>query len=407
MLRIFIFLLHLSLLSELHARRGVWFTNVNSKIYDSKNNIEKALVIVKKLGFDTVYPVVWNKSKAFFKSKTIAELFGEEALSSYDGRDILQEFVELSEKHGLEVIPWFEYGLKVPYSMFEKGEEKILESAISLEKREMLSRDEAGKVKGPCEFGVCKAFLNPANPQVKDFLTGVFQDLSSYNVVGVQIDDHFSLHKDFGYDDFMKKQYSVEYPDMEDKPDRGLEILNLNAAFDSINEWDSKPKTSNPSFKEWRHTQVASLVKSISATVRSKGKIFVIAPGGDNDFSKNKWQQDWLGMSRQGAFDEIIVQVYRYSMSSFKATLNHPSLREAKLHQPVGVAVLTGLKKNTNVTGEAILKQTIEAEKQGYPVSYFYYDSIVPKAMNKESQSQRIKSLVKARNLFKEKSRLH
>jgi len=401
MLRIISLLLFLSITVSTQARRGVWFTNVNSKIYDSRENIDRALKLVKKLGMDSVYPVVWNKSQAFFQSKAIAELFGEDAVSAYDGRDILQEFVELGKVHGLEVVPWFEYGLKIPYATLADGKKEILPSARALEEMDMLSRDRKGNVEGPCEFGVCKAFLNPAHPRVQDFLVEVFQELSSYDVAGVQIDDHFSLHRDFGYDRYMKSQYEEEFSAKGDSQDEGQFNENgLQGAFESINEMVSNIFQPRPKFEDWRKTQVTNLVYLISDTVRSNAKRFILSPGGDNDFSKNKWQQDWLEMSRSGALDEIIVQVYRYSMDGFKATLNHPSLREAARYQPLGVAVLTGLRGNTRVSGGDIYLQTREAEKQGYEVSYFYYDSIVRAAKGKETKAQRVSSLVKSRDVF-------
>jgi len=275
------------------------------------------------------------------------------------------------------------------------GKKKITSGGRVLRELGWLSEKRNGEVEGPCEFGVCKAFLNPAHPGVQEFLIEVFEELSSYDVSGVQIDDHFSLYHEFGYDSHMRVAFDAENYDFESE-EEPEGIMN---AFGSLNQLFGSA-TPGINFEDWRKNQVRDLIFLVSDTVRENGRKFILSPGGDNEFSTGKWQQDWLDLSRAGALDEIIVQVYRYSKNSFKATLNHPSLKEASRYQPMGVAVLAGLKGNAKVTGGAMVYQTREAEARGFEVSYFYYDTIRPRAVGKESQTQRNQRLGEIRRIF-------
>ena len=46
---------------QIEEIRGVWLTSIDSDILESKDNIKASLTKLKEAGFNTLYPVVWNK----------------------------------------------------------------------------------------------------------------------------------------------------------------------------------------------------------------------------------------------------------------------------------------------------------------------------------------------------------
>jgi len=342
-----------------HARDGVWLTNVSSTVYDHRATIGRALDRLVDLGVDGAYPGVWNKGYAFWQSDVVRRTFGDEYVSAYGQRDVLGEFVAEGRRRGLRVVPWFEYGLKVPLAYVAAGGERT-ETAFGAEcrRRGWLTTDVHGNDAMAPEWGVEKGFLNPVHPEVRRFLADCFRELAAYDVDGVQVDDHFSLHHTFGYDDRMRRAFA-----------------------------DAQAAGSTLDWNEWRRLVVADLIAEVGRVVRPKR--FSISPGGDGEWSQSVWLQDWPLLARRKDVDEVIVQVYRPSLSSFEAVLNHPSVRQAATEVPLAVGILTGLRNNSTVTGRLIRYQTAEALRRRHGVAFFYYDTLDVPAAGAESERQR------------------
>jgi uncharacterized lipoprotein YddW (UPF0748 family) len=85
--------------------------------------------------------------------------------------------------------------------------------------------------------------------------------------------------------------------------------------------------------------------------------------------------QDWLDWIRKGIVDEVIVQVYRYDLSSFLEPINRPEFQEAKSKIPTAVGILTGLK--TRQIPIPLLDSKIRAAAaNGLGLSFFYYKTL-------------------------------
>ena len=75
--------------------------------------------------------------------------------------------------------------------------------------RGWLTKKRNGTAAMPLKWGVQKGFLNPNHPEVIEFLTSIMDELVSYNVDGVLIDDHFSIKSGYGYDAHSNKLSSI------------------------------------------------------------------------------------------------------------------------------------------------------------------------------------------------------
>ena len=348
---------------------GVFFTNVNSPVYNSRENIRKALEEVADLGLKVVYPCIWNKNQLFYKSNAFNTHFKTELPS----RDILQEFIDEASKLELKVVPWFEYGLKIVY---RKGQYKnSLEMdpiAIKMRDKGWLTRNKYGNYNMDFKWGVEKAFLNPNHPEVKIFLKKLMVELCEYDVNGVLIDDHFSMKPGFGYDPYS------------------------NQLVHKHSHWLIKPVRKN-----LMTDSIARLLIELADTVQKAGKRFILSPAGDIGFSKNKWMQDWKKVVKSGKVDQLLLQNYRYDLAGFKTLLNSRSFQEAKSNTNLGVVLLTGLSNNDRVDGKLITQQTNYAIKSGITPSYFYYDTIKIAAKGIETQSERDRCLLALKTSLK------
>tara|TARA_Y100000589_G_scaffold104091_1_gene98423 strand:+ start:1888 stop:3075 length:1188 start_codon:yes stop_codon:yes gene_type:complete len=350
---------------SLRASEGVFFTNVNSPVYNTRENIRNALMVVADLGLKVVYPCVWNKNYAFWKSKTVQNTLGTQSISAYGSRDILQEFIDEAEPLGLKVVPWFEYGLKV---VLKEGKSvnssRWTSGGRTFSSKSWLTKRKDGTVTMPFKWGVQKGFLNPNNPEVINFLTSMMDELASYKVDGVLIDDHFSMKPGFGYD--------------KHSNDRS-EALRKNGFY--------------PSRKKLMTNSITDLLILMASTVKAADKRFILSPAGDMNFSKGRWSQDWYSVVRSGLVDELLMQVYRYNIRGFKQLVNDRNFKNSRRYCDLGVVILSGLKNNSRMDAKLISLQTQAARSKDLTPNYFYYDSLLSPAIGKETKAQRVSTI--------------
>src|SRR5690606_22202350 len=75
------------------AVRGVWLTNVDSEVLNSKENIVDAVKMLDELGFNTIFVVTWNKAMTSYPSRTMKNFTGVEIDTLFNGRDPLKELI--------------------------------------------------------------------------------------------------------------------------------------------------------------------------------------------------------------------------------------------------------------------------------------------------------------------------
>lgn len=339
--------------------RGVWMTNVDSSILNSAAALEKGFDQALTWGLNTVYPVVWNKGYTLYPSPVSERVVGSQI---EPGRspdwDMLSAAVELGKKRNIAVLPWFEYGLKVPST-----------SRIFKEKPDWLTRTRTGKMTRTdgIEFG----YLNPAHPEVRAFLKELMVDLvRRYDVAGVQIDDHFSMWKEFGYDELTVQRYKEK---TGKNPPENHE---------------------DKDFTQFRADQITALVAELSSAVRAvrSDLVFSVSPN-SYPWSLVEHLQDWPAWVRQGAASEIVLQNYHIKFEQFEAELSKKDLVAAKAAIPyTAIGVLAGL-SSRKVTAAELQRRISRARQTGYGVAFFFYESLLNIIPENESASQRTEAL--------------
>lgn len=330
--------------------RGVWITNIDSDILFSKDKIKKGLSKLKEAGFNTLYPVVWNKGFVFFKSSVAHNSFNSSAdqlrsaniQTELAGRDILAEIIEINQDLGkpFRIIPWLEYGLMVPPN-----------SSLASSKPEWLMTTNTGE-----KVVNDSAWLNPTQPEVQNFFKGLVSELvQNYDIEGIQLDDHFGMPKSIGFDTFTVGLFKSENP----------------GAADPISNPNSEK------FKAWRKNKITELLRLIFNTVKNikKDCIVSISPN-PLAFSIDNFLADWKTWEQEGIAEEIVIQVYRPSLSAFNSEIIKTELEMARKHIPTVIGILSGL-NGKRVHLDLIRRQTQATRDRDFAgFSYFFYGSL-------------------------------
>ncbi|MEQ9581245.1 MAG: family 10 glycosylhydrolase, partial [Arenibacter sp.] len=145
--------------------KGVWLTNVASDALYTKENIKKAVLSCKDLGINTIFVVTWNKAQTMYRSAIMKDFTGVEIDPILDpdnnGRDPLQELIDLAHANNIKVFAWFEFGFASSYN--ENGG-----TLIKL-KPEWASLTSDGLISTKNNFD----WLNALDPEVQAFISSL------------------------------------------------------------------------------------------------------------------------------------------------------------------------------------------------------------------------------------------
>ena len=337
--------------------RGVWLTNIDSDVLFEQNTLKNGVEKLAKLNFNTLYPTVWNWGYTLYPSQVAEAVTGTslDPTPGLQGRDILQETIELGSENDLAVIPWFEFGFMAP-----------ADSAIAKQHPDWLVQRQDGSsiwLEGKVHQRV---WLNPLHPDVQQFISGlVLEIVGNYEVKGIQFDDHFGYPSEFGYDPLTVERYRQEH--------------------------DGKAPPSNPKdsdWIQWRADKITSYLQTLRHQIRDKNPQAIVSVSPNpQKFSLQAFLADWFRWQQLGLIDELVVQLYRDNDKAFLRELSQPELRIAKRRIPVAVGIIAGL-KNKPIPITRIQKQVVQVRDRNFSgVSFFFYESLW--AMGPESSQKR------------------
>ncbi|MEA5620203.1 glycoside hydrolase family 10 protein [Cronbergia sp. UHCC 0137] len=339
--------------------RGVWLTNVASGLFFVPWGVERALNQLATLNFNTIYPVVWNRGYTFYNSALAKKVTGSATLPLlrliHGKMDFLVKLVKLSQAKGLNVIPWFEYGLMTPRN-----------SALAYLHPDWLTTARGGINSDVGEGGIPHeeinngvsnriVWLNPLHPEVQKFIKGLIVEVViNYDVNGIQLDDHFGMPVQFGYDPFTLQLYQKEHQGKNPPID----------AFDV--EW-----------MRWRADKITNFMAQIYQAVKKvKPNATISLSPNSQEFSYKYYLQDWANWVKKGLVDGLILQVYRDDRKSFIGELDKPELKFARSKIPVGVGILTGTLTHPVDINQIREQVQIVRDRNFSGVSFFYWESL-------------------------------
>jgi uncharacterized lipoprotein YddW (UPF0748 family) len=184
--------------------RGVWIANrPHSKVLESSANIVEAIEFLQKVGFNTIFPVVWTRGYTLFPSR-VMESYGFPSIDPFyaqQQRDPLAEIITEAHRRDIKVIPWFEYGFAASH-LADGGH--ILQHQPHWQ---AIDKDGATVKHGSL------VWMNALNLEVQQFMLELILEVATqYNVDGVQGCDRLpALPVIAGYDRATISQYQQQF----------------------------------------------------------------------------------------------------------------------------------------------------------------------------------------------------
>jgi uncharacterized lipoprotein YddW (UPF0748 family) len=341
--------------------RGVWMTNNDLNVLRDRPRLNEALIKLRQLNFNTIYPVVWNSGYVMFPSPT-AQKIGIQpfVFKGTEGQDILADVVAQAHNQGLLVIPWFEFGFMTPPT-----------SELAINRKNWLTQKRDRTENSIGEDGEV-VWLNPFHPEVQDFITKVvLEAVGNYDVDGVQFDDHMSLPVEFGYDKYTMALYKREAL-------QKIKTCQARAVKQNCKAIPTEPPNNpnDPTWVNWRADKITEFMFKLNKAVKQRKPkaIFSISPN-YYEFAYKLQLQDWLAWVRLDIVDELIMQVYRADLTSFIKLIDRPEIQEARKKTMTGIAILTGLRSSPAPLRQIVPQvQAVRERKLG--ISFFYFNSL-------------------------------
>lgn len=220
--------------------RGLWVSTVVNIDYPIKATTNsgilksEALTILdyaKSTGFNAVFLQVRPTADAFYQSKVFPwskYLTGKQGAAPTDGFDPLEFWVAEAHKRGLELHAWIN-----PYRVTKRSAGEPIHDLESLHSSNPALKNPGWVVTHPDG----NLYFNPGIPEVRQLIIeGVLEIAENYDVDGIHFDDYFYPDKNFNDSDTYKKY-----------------------------------NNSNKSLDDWRRDNVNTLVREVSATIKSTG----------------------------------------------------------------------------------------------------------------------------------------
>ncbi|MDZ7359081.1 MAG: family 10 glycosylhydrolase [candidate division KSB1 bacterium] len=346
------FLINLSLLlnstlsqdaSQPTELRGVWLTNVDSQVLDSREGIREAMQFLADHNFNVVFPVVWNAARTIYASQVMDSIFGIRIDERFAGRDPLAEVIEEAHQRNIAVIPWFEYG-------FAAAHQKKPRTIFKL-KPHWAARDNRGKILTKNGF----QWMNPFHPEVQEFMLKLVKEVvTKYDVDGIQGDDRLpALPIEGDYSRYTDSLYRAEHDGQ--RPPKNFR---------------------EPDWQRWRADKLNAFGRRLYHEVKAlkPGLIVSWAPS-IYPWSYDEYLQDWPSWLSGGYADLVIPQCYRYELPAYRSTLDEIIPNFLKI-SPSDKIIFPGVLMNVGdyVMSEDYLLKVIEYNRlKGYQGEVFFF----------------------------------
>lgn len=337
--------------------RAVWLTTTDSAVLNSRDNLQQALQALSKLGFNTLYPIVWSQGFTLYPSAIAQEFTGSAVIPNpnFDRRDMLAELIEVAKPFNFRVIPWFEYGLKVPPN-----------APIVTRNRHLMTVDQQRNL-----IHNGNAWLNPTHPEVQQFIVDLIKDVvTRYDIAGVQLDDNFGLPVELGYDPFTRALYRQENQE---------QLMPLSPG--------------DPKRLQWLTDKITFLLRRIFNAVKAERACLISLSPNPLEFSRRNYAVDWRLWEQEGLVEELVLQVYRDSLSTFTTEIDKSEVVDARSHIPTAIGVLTGLR--TKPVSFNQLREQIQTtrQKQFAGASCFFYETLFCEKLSPEKVPRNLADL--------------
>jgi uncharacterized lipoprotein YddW (UPF0748 family) len=272
----------------------------------------------------------------------------------YNGFDVLQAYIDECHERGIQVHSWVE-SFFIGMAWENNG------GPVYAAKKDWLLTDTNGNNYEDTMYGPMY-FLNPARPECREWLVGLFEIIvKNYDVDGIQLDyvryPEKRPDKDYGYDDYSANAF------MESLKAQGKEV------FDPR---EVKPNSFEAGmFEHFKREQVTEYVKLCSERLRAARPDLLISLSVYPFFSQgltNFMQSAELWM--QEGYGDFVASMAYYENQVASITENTIKVAGGDVMNSV-----TGISTQNGFTVDSINKQTQQIFDAGAGVAFFEYET--------------------------------
>ncbi len=302
--------------------RAMWLDRGTIVKAKSEEDLAKIFDRIAEAGINTVFFETINASYPLYPSKIAPE---QNPLTV--GWDPLKAAVKLAHERKMELHAWTWI-----FAAANQGHNKVMGQPIDY-LGPVLSRhpdwgitDKEGNAfdRGP-QFK--KAFYDPANPEVQQYILNLLEEISSnYEVDGIHIDyirypfQDSKFNQTFGYSAVSRQLF---------KDMMGVDPISISASSPLWSQWTA-----------FRMHQVDSFVATLSSSLKQKHPNLILSasvfPMGQRD-RIFRLQQNWEEWVRQGWVDMVVIMTYALDSDRLDGrvqTLADPKRQESALIIP-------------------------------------------------------------------------
>ncbi|MFM7465598.1 MAG: family 10 glycosylhydrolase [Cyanobium sp.] len=312
--------------------RGVWIcSHHHSPVWQSRDALARALDALVALGWNTVFPAVWNQGFTAWPS-TVMERHGfpnQDPVYSAAGIDPLQLVVKLGKERGLTVIPWLEYGFAAEPVGAARG--------LLAAKPAWAARDRRGQV---VEDGGLH-WLNGLHPEVQAFLGElVLEVVERYGVDGVQGDDHMAI------------------------PRAGSHDTTTLERFRQATGKSPAARDDDPRWSRFRSEELSRWVREMGERIhRVRPDLLWCLSPCPLPTGLTQLMQDSTGWLTNGSVDLLLPQLYRNSVAAYRQVLEG-NLRPLPSNRRRQVVAGLSLRANGQDLEEATLLEMVRISRE-------------------------------------------
>lgn len=281
---------------EAQELRGTWIAR-NS--LSTKETLANAIDSLASNNFNTIYINVWSRGYPLWQSQVFKNHTGISIDPAYAGRDILAETIAEAHKHGLFVEAWFEYGFVGGWTGNQPSGKKgpIFDSHPNW----IAKKKDGTEIDGSNFY-----WMIHTHNDVQRFLIDLSMELvRNYDIDGIELDRIRYSSLEYGYDLYTDSLYRFEHNNTP-PPENIADAAWIKWRADKLNDFMSgiydSIKTENP------HINVSNAPSLYSSSSYTAYYSFC---------------QDWAAWINNNIIDNIQVQSYVSSSSSFGAILDY------------------------------------------------------------------------------------
>lgn len=295
--------------------RGVWLDRGTIVKAKSKADLEPLFDRFAEAGINTIFFETVNASYPIYPSRVAPE---QNPMTR--GWDPLQAAIELAHEREMELHAWawIFAGANQGHNRLLNQPDNYLGPVLSRNPSWVL-KDKNGEAFNRTP-GFKKAFIDPANPQAREYLHRLLEEIvTNYDVDGIQFDyirypfQDGTTRQDFGYTDVSRRAFQNLY---------GVDPQTLTPSSSLWSQWVG-----------FRIRQVDNFVRESSDRLKAIDPDVIISAAVfpmERQQRLNVLQQNWEEWIRNSSVDMMVLMTYALDTGSFESRLE--SLNDSTLN---------------------------------------------------------------------------